>query len=445
MENGVEGLIRLAGSSSLVAMSVSRRAMLSASGLAVAAAGVAALPATAQSRSPQQSASSGVRTGADTSAATHWRFLAGRRVGVITNQTGVLEDFTPIVNSMVADGVDVRVILAPEFGYTGGGADLDDATDPSTGITIENVFQVGAAEWDALLSRFDLDTIVFDVAQLGARYESQIWTLWAAMRALAKRNQTLVVLDRPNPAGGQAYGPVLESTHFSDVGLVPLALQHGLTVGELAGYFRSQLTSGSVQLQVAQADGWTRQRANSSEDGLLVPVRPKVTSICTGLLYPGMELLSAAHVACGTGTDRPYEVVGAPYFDDEFVRDLQGQDLPGVRFRPITFRPTAGPFRDELCHGVQIHVTSTTALDPIRIGVSILSTMRRRYLEFSWRILDNGANDRGRRMELLTGEPRTRVLIGASAHGAAITDSWQAKLHEFRLATQSSLLYAGGR
>ena len=216
-------------------MTLSRRNVFQAAGVAAAtAAGLAAAtPAMAAHGSAVPATTGGrrIRTGADVAAAGKWRVFSGRKVGIITNPTGVLEDFTSIVDAMVAADVDVRAVFGPEHGFRGtaqAGEAEDTFTDPRTGVTVYDAYGATVAKLTGFYAESGVDTVVFDIRDVGVRFYTYIWTMWTAMQAAAQAGDLrFVVLDRPNPLGGRARGPVLQPGFTSGVGLLEIAQQHG--------------------------------------------------------------------------------------------------------------------------------------------------------------------------------------------------------------------------
>ena len=293
------------------AMGISRRGVFRAAGLAAAsAAGVVATGGAAfgagKPDKPGKPDAPGkgrrVRTGADVAAADGWRVFAGRRVGVITNPTGVLEDFTSIVDDMVAHDVDLRAVFGPEHGFRGtaqAGEAEETSVDPRTGVTVHDAYGATVAAFAGFFAQSEVDTIVFDIRDVGVRFYTYIWTMWTAMQAAAQAGDLrFVVLDRPNPLGGRARGPVLQPGYTSGVGLLEIAQQHGMTVGELARYFNATFMQRANQtpltdLQVVEAEGWRRQMVGPDQADRWIPPSPNMPTPQTAVLYTGTGMVEA--------------------------------------------------------------------------------------------------------------------------------------------------------
>ena len=381
----------------------------------------------------------GVRTGADLLAADGWRRLAGRRVGVLTNPTGVLRDQTHIVDAMVAAGRRPVAAFGPEHGFRGtaqAGGSEGDYADPRTGVPVYDAYGANAAKLAGMFTKAGVDTVVFDIADVGARFYTYIWSLYTAMQAAATTGAAFVVLDRPNPVGGTARGPQLDPAYATGVGRKPIAQQHGMTVGELAGFFDAEFLptdGGRVRsLDVVWAGGWRRDQLDT---GLpWVPPSPNMPTRDTALVYPGTCLFEGTVLSEGRGTTRPFETVGAPDVDWRWAEELNGLRLPGVRFRETYFSPTFHKFQGKTCGGVALHVTDPQSFDAIRAAVAMLVTARALYpLVFAWRS-DNW-------IDKLSGSDRLRRMVDAGAGTDEVVGAWESELAAFRRARLPYLHY----
>ncbi len=433
-------------------MTLSRRGMFQAAGVAaVTAAGLAAAgPAVAAGGQSAPGASGGrkIRTGADVAAADKWRVFSGRKVGIITNPTGVLEDFTSIVDAMVAAGVDVRAVFGPEHGFRGtaqAGEAEETFTDPRTGVTVYDAYGASVAKMAGFFAESGVDTVVFDIRDVGVRFYTYIWTMWTAMQAAAQSGDLrFVVLDRPNPLGGRARGPVLQPAFSSGVGVLEIAQQHGMTVGELAGFFNATFMQRAGQqqlsdLQVVQVTGWRREMVGPDQADRWIPPSPNMPTPQTATLYPGTGMVEATDWSEGRGTTRPFELVGAPYMDHRLAAALNAKALPGVEFREAYFTPTFSKNAGKVCAGVQIHIMDAEQVDALQVGTHMLVEAHRIYPEFAWR------GDGGRWIGLLTGSGRFQQQLEAGASAEEIIAAWQPELKQFVSDTRPYLLYGGPR
>ena len=362
-------------------------------------------------------------TAAEQLANDGWRKLKGRKVGVLTNPTGILKDQTHIVDSMVAHGAKPTAVFGPEHGFRGtaqAGGSEGDYADPRTGIPVYDAYGANATKLQAMFTKAGIDTVVFDIADVGARFYTYIWSMYTAMQAAPDLG--FIVLDRPNPIGGKANGPQLDPAYATGVGLKPIVQQHGMTVGELARLFKGEFGL-TTKLDVVNVRGWRRDQLDT---GLpWVPPSPNMPTQDTALVYPGTCLFEGTVLSEGRGTTRPFETVGAPGIDWRWAEALNALDLRGVRFRETYFAPTFNKFQGKTCGGVTLHVTDPHSFDAIKAAVAMLITAKSLYPGvFAWR-QDNW-------IDKLSGSDRLRRMIDAQAPLDEIVGAWQQELQQFR-------------
>ncbi|HWD07262.1 MAG TPA: DUF1343 domain-containing protein [Amycolatopsis sp.] len=419
-------------------MTVNRRKFLTVPALAVPS--VAGGSAVAQAAPVPMSAT--VLTGAEQLAAQRWRPLAGRKLGVLSNPTGVLVNGDHIVDDLVAAGVKPVAAFGPEHGFRGSaqaGGSEGDYTDPRTGIPVYDAYGADATKLAGLFAKAGLDTVVFDIADVGARFYTYIWSLYTAMVAAAKVGAAFVVLDRPNPIGGRVAGPVLDPKFASGVGRKPIAQQHGMTVGELARLFDGEFLpeDGGVKLEkleIVEVRGWRRDQFFPSAGLDWIMPSPNMPTYDTALVYPGTCLFEGTLFAEGRGTTRPFEIIGAPGVDWHWRDELEGLDLPGAKFRETYFVPTFSKFVNETCGGVELTVTDPRAFDAISTAVAMLVTAKRIAPgTFGWRP-DHA-------IDLLSGSDRLRTMIDAGAGIDEVTGAWRTELAAFERRRRPYLIY----
>lgn len=426
-------------------MSVSRRGFLRTSALTVPLLAFGEGCVSAREQTPPGP----VRAGADVLAAGGWRQLAGHRIGVLTNPTGVLSTrpnaIPHIVDDMHASGqVNVVAVFGPEHGFRGtaqAGGSEGNYTDPRTGLPVYDAYGADAAKLAMLLRKASVEQLVFDIADVGVRFYTYIWSMYTAMQAAAQSRVPFVVLDRPNPLGGSAFGPRLDPHYASGVGMLPIALQHGMTVGELARMFDREYLPGSVgtslaHLEVIPAEGWARNEPFTSTGLPWVPPSPNMPSPDTAVVYPGTGMFEGTLLSEGRGTARPFEIIGAPGIDWRWAEALNAARLPGLRFRETYFVPTFSKFANVTCGGVQLHQDpdSANGFDPIRTAVTMIVTAKRLYPQvFGWRP--------DLWIDKLFGSDRLRTMIDAGADTDAIVATWEAELSDFRRQREPYLLY----
>lgn len=301
-----------------------------------------------------------------------------------------------------------------------------------------------------MFTQSGMDTVVFDIQDVGARFYTYIWTMYTSMLAAARLGKRYVVLDRPNPVGGRAYGPMMTAGYTSGVGLKEIVQQHGMTVGELAGFFNAEFLPAEagrpVELHVVQCRHWKRDRLAADTDLPWVMPSPNMPTTDTALVYPGTCLFEGvASITEGRGTCRPFELIGglATDFDYHWGDRLNARNLPGVRFREAYFSPTSAGQKPALlnkpCAGVEVKIVDRGAYDPIRTGVAMLVEARK-YPAFAWR-QDAWDQLRPYWIDTLTGSPRLRTMIDAGADVADVVGAWADELAAFDRQRQPYLLY----
>lgn len=302
-----------------------------------------------------------------------FRQLAGAHVALITNHTGLSRDGRSTIRLLhEAPNVDLVRIFSPEHGIEGK-LDIplvDDGTDGETGIPVISLYGETRRPTTAMLA--GVDTIVFDIQDIGTRFYTYISTMGGAMIAASEHNVRFVVLDRPNPINGiDVAGPVLDDGLQSFVGFHAIPIRHGMTVGELAKLFESELAL-DLDLRVVRVGGWRRDEFFDDTGLTWINPSPNMRSLRAALLYPGIGLLETTNLSVGRGTDTPFELLGAPWLEGEsLAASLNALRLEGVSFTAAQFTPDVSTFANERCEGVRITITDRARLEPLTIGLSI--------------------------------------------------------------------------
>jgi uncharacterized protein YbbC (DUF1343 family) len=389
-----------------------------------------------------------VKTGLDRLVESGWAALAGQRVGVISNPTGINRNYQHLVDLMHGSGaVDIRGVFGPEHGFRGSaqaGGSEGTGIDARTGLTVYDAYQATQQKWVDMYAAAGAQTVVFDIQDAGARFYTYIWTLYDSMVAAARAGLRYVVLDRPNPIGGRAYGPMMTPEFTTGVGKKEIVQQHGMTVGELARFYNGEFlptdAGRSVQLDVVACRGWIGRFFAGDTDVPWVLPSPNMPTPDTALVYPGTGMFEGvATLSEGRGTTRPFELIGGPGFDYHWSDRLNALGLPGVRFREAYFTPTFNKFTNVLCNGVEVRVTDQQAYDPIRTGVAMLVEARR-YPAFAWRV-DSFDPQRPHWIDKLTGSTRLRTMVDAGASVDEVVGAWSAELAAFDARRRPYLLY----
>lgn len=412
-----------------------RRRFLASSALSVPVLGLAGGSAAAKP------AGGGVRTGADVLAAGDWSRISGRRVGIITNPTAVLAAPETLLRHIVDDihdgrSVTIVAVFGPEHGFRGtaqAGGSEGNVADPRTGLPVYDAYGANADKLAGMFRKAGVEQIVFDIADVGARFYTYIWTMYTAMQAAAQLNLPFMVLDRPNPIGPAVAGPRLDPRFASGVGMLPIVQQHGMTVGELARLFSHEYLPRPLEhLDIVPVEGWGG-RSDFATTGLpWVPPSPNMPTADTAFAYPGTGLFEGTVLSEGRGTTRPFEIIGAPGIDWRWAEELNSARLPGVRFRETYFVPTFSKHANVPCGGVQVYPTGRW--DAISTAITMIVLARRLYPQvFGWRP-DN-------MIDKLFGSDRLRTMVDAGASPQDIIGSWTTDVEDFRRQRQPYLLY----
>ncbi|MFC9280386.1 exo-beta-N-acetylmuramidase NamZ domain-containing protein [Streptomyces collinus] len=379
-----------------------------------------------------------LRTGFERLAADGYAALDGRRVGVVTNPTGITRDARHIVDVMHEDPrVRLTAVFGPEHGFRGtaqAGGSEGRYDDPATGLPVYDTYLKSGRPLADVFTASGVDTVVFDIQDVGARFYTYIWTLYDCMEAAALAGKRFVVLDRPNPVTGRAAeGPVLHREFATFVGRQPIAQAHGMTVAELARLFNKEFLTTPVPLETVRMTGWKRDAFYDASGLPWVPPSPNMPTPDTALVYSGTCMFEGTNLSEGRGTTRPFELLGAEGVDGRWAAAAGELGLPGVRFREAYFAPTFSKFQGRTVGGVQIHVHDRAAYEPVRTGIALLVTARKVWDGFAWRPDDW--------IDKLTGSSRVRTMIDAGAGVDEVTGAWQTELAAFRRVREGYLLY----
>ncbi|MFF4313701.1 exo-beta-N-acetylmuramidase NamZ family protein [Streptomyces sp. 900105755] len=412
-------------------MRLSRRALLTAA--TATAAAVTALPTATTA-----DAHGHLKTGFDHLSADGYSLLAAQKAGIVTNPTGITPDTRHIVDVMHADPrVRLTAVFGPEHGFRGtaqAGGSEGRYDDPATGLPVYDTYLKSGQPLADVFTASGVDTIVFDIQDVGARFYTYIWTLYDCMEAARLAGKRFVVLDRPNPVTGRtAEGPVLHREFASFVGRQPIAQAHGMTVGELARLFNAEFLDPPVTLDVVPMTGWRRSRFYDAYGLPWVPPSPNMPTPDTALVYSGTCLFEGTNLSEGRGTTRPFELLGAEGIDARWAAAANELALPGVRFREAYFAPTFSKFQGRTVGGVQIHVHDRAAYEPVRTAIALLVTAKKVWSGFAWREDDW--------IDKLTGSARVRTMTDAGAGPDEIVGAWQDELAAFRRVRKEFLLY----
>jgi len=359
-----------------------------------------------------------VRTGLERLLDEPKRWLQGGRVGLIANPTSVDRRLVHAVDLLHDHpDVDLRLLFGPEHGIRGAVQDMVGVTDARDAITGLPEISLYGPTFDSLSPRPEhleqIDALLFDVQDVGARYYTYAATMALCMRAARRAGVRVVVLDRPNPIGGtQVEGGGLDPGLENFCALYPVPQRHAMTVGELARLYNETFGIG-CDLQVVPCEGWIRGAYFDEGDLPWVMPSPNMPTLDTAIVYPGMCLLEGTNVSEGRGTTRPFELFGAPFVDGRaLAAELGRYGLPGVRFRPCVIQPGFQKFADRRCGALQMHVVERAAFNAYRTGIAILVALKALWPnDFAWRREPYEFRDDVPAIDLLTGRAAVRVAI----------------------------------
>lgn len=369
--------------------------------------------------------------------------VSGARVGIVAGPASVDARLTNVIDAL-HEHRDVRVtaLFGAEHGVRGdlqAGMQVADETDPATGLPVYSLYGESKKPTQAMLQH--VDVLVVDLFDVGCRYWTFLYTMAYVLQAAAEYNKRVVILDRPNPIGGTVVeGNILDPEFSSFVGLYPIPIRTGLTLGEAALMFNQEFSIGA-DVDVVPCIGWTRDMWHGATGLPFVPPSPNTPTLDTLTLYPGTCLIEGTTLSEGRGTTRPFELIGAPWVDARRLADaLNERELPGVRFRPAYFVPTFGKHQGTQCGGVQIHITSREQIRSVDVGVHLLHALKEHHpSEFAWR---PPYREGGRHfVDLLSGSSELRTCLDAGTEPEAILSSWARARAEFESLRQSYLLY----
>lgn len=368
--------------------------------------------------------------------------IKGKRVGLITNPTGVDQELNSIVDTLHNDpDTELTALYGPEHGVRGdaqAGQYVDFYIDEKTGLPVYSLYGPTRKPTPEMLE--DIDVLLFDIQDVGTRFYTYIYTMAYAMEAAQENDIPIVVLDRPNPLSGlKVEGPVLDMKYASFVGNYSIPLRHGMTVGELANLFNEEFAIGA-DLTVVEMNGWKRNMYYDDTPLEFVMPSPNMPTLETALVYPGGALIEGTNVSEGRGTTKPFELIGAPFMNaDDVATALNNLELSGVTFRAASFTPTFSKHAGRLSHGIQIHITDRDSFKPVETGLHIVKTIHDMYPEdFQFRA-ENSAGISF--FDNLIGNSWIRKGIEEGRSVEDLVSQWQGDLSEFNEVRRQYLIY----
>lgn len=309
-----------------------------------------------------------VKLGVDVFLEEHVHLVKGKRVGLLTNQTGANAELVSTIRLFHRHpDIQLTALFAPEHGlktYAKEGEKFSNTVHEETNLPVFSLYGATKKPTDEMMD--EVDVVVFDIQDIGVRYYTYIYSLAYMMEACKRTNKKIIVLDRPNPIGGiEVEGNLVADDFTSFVGLYPIPNRYGMTVGELASYFNNEF-SIQCDLTVVSMEGWNRNMYLSDTCLPWISPSPNTTGIDMMLLYPGTCLIEGTNLSEGRGTTQPFEIIGAPFINGEKLQDeLNALKLPNIHFRATYFKPTYQKYKDELCEGVQLYILDRLNFKPL--------------------------------------------------------------------------------
>lgn len=373
--------------------------------------------------------------------------LKGRRIGLLVNPTSVTAELEHAIEALLGAGLTITRLFGPEHGVRADAQDMeavDETIDPLSGLPCISLY---GHTFESLQPRpehlADLDCVICDIQDIGARYYTYVYTIGLMMKACGEAGVEVLVLDRPNPINGvHIEGNILRSEFVSFVGMQPLPNRHAMTTGELAHFF-SRFGGWDCDFEVIPMKGWRRAMWFDQTGLPWVMPSPNMPTLDTAAVYPGQCLLEGTNLSEARGTTRPFELFGAPYLDaPALLTFLQKLQIPGVAYRLAAFRPMFQKHAGQTCRGLQIHITDRDAFRSLSLSYGILAGLLSLHPEeFAWReeayefVADRLAID------LLLGDDQVRLQLEAGADPIALAESFTEQRSSFLEQRQQCLLY----
>jgi len=371
--------------------------------------------------------------------------LKGKRIGFVTNHTALLPNNVHLVDSLLSLEINVTKLFSPEHGIRGNisaGQFISSSTDKITGLPVYSLYGNSKKPSPAMLE--DIDLILYDIQDVGVRFYTYISTLYYVLQAASENGIPMIVLDRPDPLNGiDIAGPMLDTKFKSFIGIAPIPVIYGMTVGELTNYFVDNLINVDEKpdIRIIKMRGWKRNYNWKELNRIWIPPSPNIPNFETAFVYPGTCFIEGTNVSEGRGTDDPFLIIGAPFVNsDELINELNTMKIPGVSIKPTSFTPVdiigkaMNPkFEGVNCNGIRISVTDDTIFNPVEFGIKLIYSLLQLYpehLEFNEQHFDRLAGTDKLRIELLSGK-----------NPSIIIEEWQQDIEYFKSQRKKFLLY----
>jgi len=375
-------------------------------------------------------------------------FVEGRNLGIVTNHTAVLQNGTHLIDALSSSEYRIKItaLFGPEHGLRGqaqAGEKVENLIDEKIGAPIYSLYGKDKKPTKEMLKNVNL--LIFDMQDVGARFYTYLSTLYYSLQAAAENHIPILVLDRPNPIGGNYVdGPIRQDSLSSFVGIAPIPIAHGMTFGELATYFNDENLLGNnlhADLTVLKMKNWKRTYFYDDLNLAWIKPSPNITDINTAVLYPGTCLIEGTNISEGRGTEQPFLTIGAPFINANIlVKALQTYKFKGLTFKETSFTPKDIPnvsvnpkYEGKLCQGILITVTDKRKVESVRFGIALLSVLHKLYpKEFSFK---------EKSIDLLSGDAKIRKQILKGISPDKICKSYQKELSKFKETRKKYLFY----
>ncbi len=387
------------------------------------------------------------RFGADQLLSENFHLIKNKKLGIVTNHTAVLSNGIHLVDTLHSiKGTRITALFGPEHGIRGdnsAGETISHGVDNKTGIPVYSLYGKDRKPTKEMLK--NVDVLIFDIQDVGARFYTYISTLFYTVQAAAENNLPLIVLDRPNPINGiYVDGPIRKPDLSSFVGIAPLPIAHGMTVGELAKYFTGEKLIDNnlhVDLKIIKMKNWNRNLFYDSFVSEWIKPSPNIPSLDGAIVYPGTCLIEGINVSEGRGTETPFLTIGAPYIkSNELIEELDKENIDGIELQPISFTPKEIPgvasnpkYKNEICNGIRIKINNRDKFESVKFGIKLVSTI--------FKLYPNELKFRDNSFDRLCGDKsiRHKIIEGISADD--IINSYQTELNDFKKIREQYLLY----
>jgi len=397
--------------------------------------------------SQQNSNSKNLEVGADRLISNYMNLIEGKRIGLVTNASGILSNGTPLVDTLFKmKGIKITALFGPEHGIRGNapaGKAVGSSVDAKTGIPVYSLF--GKIKKPTAEMLKNVDVLIYDIQDVGARFYTYISTLFYVVQAGAENNIPVIVLDRPNPINGlNVEGPIRKDDEASFVGIAPIPIMHGMTVGELAKLYSGEGYIGKnlkPDLTVIKMKNWNRKFYLDHYNLPWIDPSPNIPNLETAIVYPGLCLIEGTNVSEGRGTYHPFINIGAPYINsDSLINKLKDYNVKGVELSPVKYTPvdipkmSANPkYKGEMCSGITIHVVDRNQFKAVHFGIKLVCALHSLYPK-KFKFRDSG-------FDRLSGDKSIREKILAGETPEKIISSWQNELKNFLTIRKKYLLY----